>query len=93
MIATTNSNIPNAAGLKTLPGEAYTAAALGVFDGATVTFQAYIDDAWRAIPDAAFTADAAVVIDTPAAQALRGVVTNASTDTEISVTITKFMRG
>jgi len=92
MIATTTGNYPSANGWTVRPGEALTVAALGTFDGATVTFQAFIDAAWRAIPNAAFTASGAVVIDIPATQALRAALTDAGASTSISITLANVIK-
>jgi hypothetical protein len=92
MLVTTDGNYPSTDGWETLPGEAVTVAALGTYDGATVKFQAYIDAAWRDIPEASGTSDFAQVIDMPAASALRADVASAGESTSVSITMTKVVK-
>lgn len=85
MIITTDTNLE----IPTLPGRAYQAAGLGTWDGATVTLQTYVDGAWRAVPDGAFTADFEIVRDNGPGTALRLVSTDTDTNTSLSLSLTE----
>ncbi len=85
MIATTNTTLEAPA----LDGRDYQVSALGTWNGATVTLQAYQDGEWRPVPDGAFTADFEVVRTNGPARLLRLVVTNAGGSTNLSLNITE----
>lgn len=85
MILTANGNldIPVSAGCDIqLSG-------LGTWNGATVTLYTYVDEAWRAVPDGAFTADFTKVWTNGDGSSARLALTSAGGSTSLSVNLTE----
>lgn len=74
--------------IPTLPGEETYISALGTWNGATVTVQSYVDGAWRAVPDGAFTADFEIVRTNGPGTQLRALLTSAGGSTSLAVNLT-----
>lgn len=85
MIFTANGNLE----IPTAPGREYQASGLGTWNGATVTLQTYVDDAWRDVPDASWTADFEIVRTNGDGSACRLVVTSAGASTSLSLNLTE----
>jgi hypothetical protein len=85
MLATTNSTYE----VPALHGRDSQISALGTWDGATVTLEAYQDGAWRPVPNGAYTDDFEIVRTNGPATRLRLVVTDADTSTALSLNITE----
>jgi hypothetical protein len=85
MIATTNSSID----FPTKPGMDYQISGIGTWNGATVTLYTYSDDAWRAVPSGAWTADFEIVRTNGDGTQARLTITSAGGSTSLALNCTE----
>lgn len=84
MIVATNTSIE----IPTAPGRDYQISGIGTWGGATVTLYTYSDDAWRAVPSGAWTADFEIVRTNGDGTQMRLTVTGAGS-TSLALNLTE----
>jgi hypothetical protein len=87
MIVTTSSSVLSIA-IPTLPGEETHIAALGDFDGATVTVETFVDGDWWTVPDGVITTATELVRVNGDGSELRATVSDVGASTNLSVNLT-----